>query len=96
MAGKKTIIMEAPLAELLLSGVNLMLIGMGIVFSFLLLLVWIIQRTHGLLVRWEAKAAAPAEEPQLLANSGGPDNQAVVAAIIAAVHQHEHRTNGEN
>jgi oxaloacetate decarboxylase gamma subunit len=88
--------MESPIAEMLLSGVNLMLIGMGIVFSFLLLLVWIIQRTHGLLVRWEARAAAPAAEPSPLSNSGGLDNQTVVAAIIAAVHQHEHRTNGEN
>ena len=88
--------METPIAEMLLSGVNLMLIGMGIVFSFLLLLVWIIQRTHGLLVRWEARGATPAEEPSPLSNSGGLDNQAVVAAIIAAVHKHEHRTNGEN
>jgi oxaloacetate decarboxylase gamma subunit len=88
--------MEAPLAQMLLSGVNLMLIGMGIVFSFLLLLVWIIQRTHGLLVRWEAKDAPPAAEPSPLASSGSVDSQAVVAAIIAAVHQHEHRTNREN
>jgi len=88
--------MESTLAPMLLSGVNLMLIGMGIVFSFLLLLVWIIQRTHQLLLRWEPRDATALDDASALPHSASVDNSAIVAAIVAAVHQHEDRINREN
>lgn len=88
--------MDSELAPLLLSGVNLMLIGMGIVFSFLLLLVWIIQRTHQLLRRWEPQDVPMPDEPAALPSTTGVEDAAIVAAIVAAVHQHEHRANREN
>lgn len=87
--------MESSLAPLLLSGVNLMLIGMGIVFSFLLLLVWIIQRTHHLLLRWEPDdATLDGTIPAALTQAAGVDEAAIVAAMVAAVHLHEQRTMG--
>jgi len=45
--------MELPITELLLSGVQLMLMGMTIVYLFLALLVWIIGVTAGLVRRYD-------------------------------------------
>lgn len=82
--------MAPSLAELLLSGVKLMLIGMGIVFLFLALLVWIIGITAKLLQRYEL-------EPEGLPVRPGagiepePQEAEVVAAISAAIHRYRNQ-----
>jgi oxaloacetate decarboxylase gamma subunit len=83
--------MDTLTTPMLLSGVKLMLIGMGIVFSFLLLLVWIIQRTHRLLQRWEAPDGTVGSLSETLAQATRANDAEVVAAITAAVRLHEQR-----
>ncbi len=78
--------MESSLPELLLSGIKLMLIGMGIVYLFLALLVWIIGITHKLLNRY-----TPEPEPIPMWAAQGFDEQndaEIVAAIAAALHRY--------
>jgi oxaloacetate decarboxylase gamma subunit len=84
--------MEISIAPMLVSGLTLMLTGMGIVFSFLLLLVWIIQRTHKFLLRWEPDDLSAGTAVSPLTRAVSVDDTAVVAAIVAAIHQHEQNT----
>jgi oxaloacetate decarboxylase gamma subunit len=78
--------MEPTLAELLLSGGKLMAIGMGIVYLFLALLVWIIGITSKLLQHYNP-------EPEILPVRSGPGMEPepgemeTVAAIAAALHR---------
>lgn len=78
--------MEPTLAELLMSGGKLMLIGMGIVYLFLALLVWIIGITHKLLQHYNPEPeirtvrSGPGPEPE-------PGEAEAVAAIAAALHR---------
>ncbi len=78
--------MDSSIAEMLLAGVKLMLIGMGIVFLFLALLVAIIGLTARLLQR-----SSP--EPELLSGLPRPGSEIeagdaeVVAVIAAALHR---------
>jgi len=70
-----------------------MLIGMGIVFLFLALLVWVINTAAGLLQRFAPDAPSRLEP----AGDGGaasaePIRQEVVAAIMAAVHQYRKKS----
>jgi oxaloacetate decarboxylase gamma subunit len=83
--------MEPTLTELLLSGARLMLIGMGIVYLFLALLVWIIGLTARLLHRDE-----PPEPAHGLALHGlapeatvESDDAEIVAAIATAIHRYQ-------
>ncbi|MGZ8216421.1 OadG family protein [Methylomagnum sp.] len=82
--------MEPTLPDLLLSGGKLMLIGMGIVYLFLALLVWIIGITAKLLRRYNP-------EPETLparagaGTASGLSEADVVAVIAAAIHRHRNR-----
>jgi oxaloacetate decarboxylase gamma subunit len=76
--------MEPSLPELLLSGAKLMLIGMGIVFLFLALLVWIIGITHKLLSRYTPE---PETLPPRPYRADPPDEAEIVAVIGAALHR---------
>jgi oxaloacetate decarboxylase gamma subunit len=78
--------MEPTLAELLLAGGKLMAIGMGIVYLFLLLLVWIIGITSKLLQNYNPEPEVPAALSGAVkeAVAGEAD---VVAAIVAAIHR---------
>jgi len=82
--------MEYSLAELLLSGIKLMLIGMTIVYLFLALLVWVIGITSKLLNRYvpepEHAPGASAEAPDIES-----DESEVVAAITAAIHRYQNQ-----
>lgn len=73
-------------AELLLEGVELMLFGMGIVFSFLVLLVFAIRLMSTLVARF-APEPAPlvTTAPALPSAPVAPDT---LAAIQAAIRQH--------
>lgn len=80
--------MESTLSEMLLSGGKLMLIGMGIVYLFLALLVWIIGITAKLLQRYNPEPEIPAARAGTAADLSEAE---VVAVIGAAIHQYRHR-----
>jgi oxaloacetate decarboxylase gamma subunit len=70
-------------STLMIESLRLMGIGMGIVFSFLLLLVGIVRS-----MSWVAHRLAPAEQPPLkspaLGDQAGPSDE-LIAVISAAV-----------
>ena len=72
--------MEPSLSELLLPGLKLMLIGMGIVFLFLALLVWIIGFIASLV-----RLYSPPPEQRRRKAAAEPDEAEVVAAIAVAL-----------
>ena len=78
--------MEPTLGELLLSGAKLMVIGMGIVYLFLALLVWIIGITHKL-IRDAAIEEAEPTIPHITdsADSGRATDAEIVAVIACAL-----------
>lgn len=73
-------------AELLLEAASLMLIGMGAVFAFLLLLVFIVQLISRVMQRY-FPAKATASTAVTTPGSSGP-SPAVIAAISTAIHQY--------
>ncbi|BBA33385.1 probable oxaloacetate decarboxylase gamma chain [Methylocaldum marinum] len=84
--------MEYSLAELLLSGFKLMLIGMTIVYLFLVLLVWTIGITSKLINRY-----VPEPEPEHAPGSSVPapdvesDQSEIIAVITAAIHRYQNQ-----
>jgi oxaloacetate decarboxylase gamma subunit len=70
------------MAELMSSGVELMIIGMGIVFLFLALLVVAINTMSSLIQRFFP------EPPKVAKTVNIETDKATVAAITAAVHQY--------
>ncbi len=79
------------MTELLSDGITLMLLGMGIVFTFLGMLVL---SMYGM--SWLARRLEPAvvETPTTLLASTtgtGTDNEELVAVIGAAIHRYRHR-----
>ena len=85
--------MDLSIADLLFSGVKLMFIGMGIVFFFLLLLVGVIQQTHAIMARAEAKPARASRAKTDSTSGGEPAADAdLVAVVTAAIHHYETRT----
>jgi len=83
--------MESSIGELVLSGVKLMVIGMGIVYLFLALLVWVIGVTSQLIQRFSLEA--PAHLPHPAASGDREENDAeLVAAISAAIHSHQNKS----
>jgi len=73
--------MEPSLSDLLLPGLKLMLVGMGIVFLFLALLVWIIGITAKVVKRYSPQSV-PKSRSQVLVD---PDESELVAVISAAI-----------
>lgn len=71
---------------LILEATNLMFIGMGAVFAFLLLLVFIVQLISKIMLRYFP--VAPVERAVRIDTSQAGVSPTVVAAIAAAVHQH--------
>lgn len=71
------------MSELINSGVELMVAGMGIVFLFLAMLVGAINLMSLLVMRFFPESPIVSNPPAL----SGPDKR-IVAAITAAVHQH--------
>lgn len=72
------------MAELMSSGVELMFVGMGIVFLFLTMLVFAINMMSSLVQRFFPEApAATAVAPAM---TGSGVDKTTVAAISAAVH----------
>ena len=69
------------------SGIELMFVGMGIVFLFLLMLVWAINVMSILVRRFfpEVPENAILNIPTL---SGGTPDKTTIAAIAAAIHQY--------
>jgi oxaloacetate decarboxylase gamma subunit len=83
--------MEPSITELLLAGVKLMLIGMGIVYLFLALLVWIIGVTSNLVHRYtsDSDSGLAADFPVSTESGAESDDAEMVAAISAAIHRYE-------
>ncbi|MEO3680476.1 OadG family protein [Rheinheimera fenheensis] len=73
-------------AELLLEAASLMLIGMGAVFAFLLLLVFIVQLISRVMQRYFPTKATVSTTVTTSGSSGPPP--AVIAAISTAIHQY--------
>lgn len=71
------------MAELINSGIQLMLVGMGIVFLFLTMLVLAIHLMSGLVLRYFPDAPVIAR-----VKSDAADTTRTIAAISAAVHQY--------
>jgi oxaloacetate decarboxylase gamma subunit len=68
--------------QLLLQGFELLLLGMGIVFGFLILLVFMLRAMSGLAARFGPEESAP---PVLPAVESTTDDGALIAAISIAV-----------
>ena len=83
--------MEPSFGELVFSGVKLMLIGMGIVYLFLALLVWVIGLTARLIQRFSPEAPAHLPHSALVRDVEENDTE-LVAAIAAAIHSHQNKT----
>lgn len=76
----------AMVAELLWEAASLMLIGMGAVFAFLLLLVFIVQMISSVMQRYfPVKPIEKAAKAEASSNGLSP---AVIAAISCAIHQY--------
>jgi len=84
--------MDSSLSELLLSGAELMLVGMGIVYLFLALLVWVIGLNSKLIRRFSPEFPSQPHHPaQSVPAAGGAEevDAELVAAISAAIHHHQ-------
>jgi oxaloacetate decarboxylase gamma subunit len=78
------------MTELMSDGVELMLVGMGIVFLFLAMLVIAINMMSWLIQRFFPGTPATSTIPVFPLIASGPD-KSTVAAITAAVHQYRSR-----
>ena len=74
-----------PISDLLLAGLELMLIGMGIVFGFLTALVFVLHGMSRLANMLDKTPAVGAAGPAMVRTSVESDEEDVVAAITAAV-----------
>jgi len=79
---------------LMLEGINLMVIGMGAVFSFLTLLVFTTTQMSKLVNKYAPPAPVPAAQPVVAASPSQPDQVSdgqLLAVISAAIHRHRSR-----
>lgn len=84
--------MDSSVGELLLSGTKLMLVGMGIVYLFLALLVWVIGLNSKLLQCFSPEPLPqlhhPAPPVHTVGDVDGTEAE-IVAVISAAIHHHQ-------
>ncbi len=79
---------------MLSSGVEIMLLGMGIVYTFLAVLVMAIGLMSSLVQRFFPEQSVAAIQPASPKSAPATDDEAgVIAAITAAVHQYRHKHN---
>lgn len=80
------------MAELLASGVELMIVGMGIVYLFLTMLVMLMSMTSAFLQRFfPAKPPSPPGTPS--SGASAAIDKRTVAAITAAVYEYRKKYN---
>jgi oxaloacetate decarboxylase gamma subunit len=77
-----------PIPDLILAGVELMLLGMGIVFSFLTVLVFVLNGMSRLAHRLDKTPAVGAAGPAVVRSAALADDADVVAVITAAITQY--------
>ena len=76
---------------LMLEGINLMVIGMGAVFTFLTLLVFTTTLMSKLVMKYAPPPPAPAAPPVVVASPNQPNQVSdgqLLAVISAAIHRH--------
>ena len=90
--------MEASIGELLQEGFKLMLVGMGIVYLFLMLLVWIINVSYSVIQRFDLDEASPPQEYPAWHEHVQEDNESpaleeaeLVAVITAAIQNYQNQ-----
>lgn len=85
--------MESSVGQLVASGLQLMLIGMSIVFLFLALLVWIIGITSRLVQRFSPELSASIPQPGNVYPLGQENESEgeLIAVISAAIHQYQNK-----
>ena len=84
--------MDSTIGELLLSDAKLMVFGMGTVYLFLALLVWVIGLNSRLIQRFSPESTTQVQHPaHIVPTAGGAEenNTELVAAISAAIHHHQ-------
>ena len=79
------------MTELMTSGIELMMVGMGLVFLFLAMLVLAINLMSALMQRYFPDAPPATAAGRSSAGGGAGGDAGVIAAIAAAVHQYRTR-----
>ena len=72
--------------ELLLDGVKLMVLGMSVVFIFLVLMILLMNLMGRILAPFAGMLEAPAEAPKRTTPTGGDNDKKLAAAAAAAFH----------
>jgi len=72
------------LSDLLISGLELMLLGMGIVFFFLTILIFSLRGMSALADRFSAPEQTP-QQPAITVTDGAASDASLIAAISAAI-----------
>lgn len=79
--------------DLIIDGFKLMIIGMGWVFVFLLIMICLMSLVAKLVAPFKHLLESPVVAPGRKAakQASGSDDKSLIAAVIAAVHQHRNR-----
>ncbi len=78
--------------DLIMDGFKLMVIGMGWVFVFLLIMIGLMALVAKLVAPFAHTLEPPAQAPRKATpRAAKADDKSLIAAIIAAVHQHRNR-----
>lgn len=75
-------------SELISEGINLMLFGMGFVFVFLTLLVFVTTLMSSVVNKLVKPAPSPANNPAPVSASAAGNNDELIAVMTAAVHKY--------
>lgn len=79
-----SVVSKMPMSDLLMNGFELMLLGMGIVFAFLMILVVALNVMSRIAFYFDTTEEEPAATPTTQ-TMGKPENTALIAVISAAV-----------
>jgi len=74
-----------PMSDLLMNGFELMLLGMGIVFTFLMILVVALNVMSRIAFHFDTTEEEPTATPTPPQTMGKPENTALIAVISAAI-----------